>query len=151
MTGTNYKTLWKWKHLSSSLALSTSYQSSSRITAPVHSPSIIQPKQLPLPLLYLFSSFAPHYFYFYFAHSSTANLPFQCFTCYIVFTLPPWPVFVFTSLISPHLLTLYIDLFLLYYWLYVCFTPCVTVLLYVSHCFALSWQGRNCKWELVLN
>ncbi|XP_064809187.1 thyroid receptor-interacting protein 11 isoform X3 [Oncorhynchus masou masou] len=39
----------------------------------------------------------------------------QCFTCYIVFTLPPWPFFAFTSLISPHLLTSYIDLFILYY------------------------------------
>jgi hypothetical protein len=37
------------------------------------------------------------------------------FTCYIVFTLPPWPFFAFTSVISPHLLTLYIDLFILYY------------------------------------
>ena len=41
MTGTNYKNLWNWKHLSPSLALSTSCQSSSQITAPVHSPSII--------------------------------------------------------------------------------------------------------------
>jgi hypothetical protein len=31
------------------------------------------------------------------------------------------------------------------------FIPCVTVLLFVSHCFALSWPGRSCKWELVLN
>ena len=38
--------------------------------------------------IYSFCSFAPHYFYLYFAHSSTANQPFQCFTCYIVFTSP---------------------------------------------------------------
>ena len=61
--------------------------------------------------IYLFCSFAPHYLYFYSAHSSTANLPFQCFTCYIVFVL----TFAFTSLISPHLLTSYIYFFLLYY------------------------------------
>ena len=30
------------------------------------------------------------------------------------------------------------------------FILCVTVL-FVSHCFALSWPGRSCKWELVLN
>ena len=35
--------------------------------------------------------------------------------------------FAFTSLISPHLLTSYIDFFILYYLLYVCFTPCVTL------------------------
>uniref|UniRef100_A0A8C7HF78 Sodium/calcium exchanger membrane region domain-containing protein n=1 Tax=Oncorhynchus kisutch TaxID=8019 RepID=A0A8C7HF78_ONCKI len=49
--------------------------------------------------------------------------------------------FAFTSLISPHLLTLYIDL---------CFyciidSMCNSVLLYVSNCFALSWPGRYCK------
>ena len=27
------------------------------------------------------------------------------------------------------------------------FIPCVTL----SYCFALSWPGRSCKWELVLN
>ena len=28
---------------------------------------------------------------------------------------------------------------------------CNSVLLFVSHCFALSWPGRSCKRELVLN
>ena len=28
---------------------------------------------------------------------------------------------------------------------------CNSVLLFVSQCFALSWPGRSCKWELVLN
>ena len=28
---------------------------------------------------------------------------------------------------------------------------CNSVSLYLSNCFALSWPGRNCKWELVLN
>ena len=41
MTGTNYKNLWNWRHLSPSLALSTNCQSSSQITAPVHSPPIM--------------------------------------------------------------------------------------------------------------
>ena len=96
----------------------------------------------PTVLIYLFCSFAPHYFYFYFAHSSFANLPFQCFTCYIVFTFPPWPFFAFTSLISPHLLTPVYTVLLT-----VClfYSMCNSVLLYVSNCFALSWPGRNCK------
>ena len=35
----------------------------------------------------------------------------------------------------------------------VCFvySMCNSGLLFVSHCFALSWPGRSCKWELVLN
>ena len=28
---------------------------------------------------------------------------------------------------------------------------CNSVLSFLSHCFALSWPGRSCKWELVLN
>ena len=31
------------------------------------------------------------------------------------------------------------------------YSMCNSVLLYVSNCFALSWPGHNCKWELVLN
>jgi hypothetical protein len=31
------------------------------------------------------------------------------------------------------------------------YSMCNSVLLYVSNCFALSWPGRNCKRELVLN
>ena len=38
-------------------------------------------------------------------------------------------------------------MFLLCYWLYVC----LCVLLFLMHCFALSWSGRSFKWELVLN
>jgi hypothetical protein len=67
---------------------------------------LFSPKNYLFPYcIYLFCSFAPHYLYLYFAHSSTANQPFQCFTCYIVFTSPPWPFLAFTSLNSPHLLT----------------------------------------------
>jgi hypothetical protein len=31
------------------------------------------------------------------------------------------------------------------------YSMCNSVLLFVSHCFALSWQSHSCKWELVLN
>ena len=37
--------------------------------------------------------------------------------------------------------------FLLYYWLRVCYSMCNSVLLFVSHCFASSWPGCSCKWE----
>ena len=43
---------------------------------------------------------------------------------YIVFTLAPWPFFAFTSLISPHFLTSYLDLFY-------CIIDCMFVLLHV--------------------
>jgi hypothetical protein len=79
----------------------------------------------PTVFIYIFCSFAPHYFYLYLAHSSTANQAFQHFTCYIVFTSPPWPFF---ALISPHFLTLYIDLY------FYCIIDCMFVLLHVSLC-----------------
>ena len=66
----------------------------------------------------VFIYFAPLHpiIYLYLAHSSTANLPFQCFTCYIVFTLPPWPFF---CLFLPYLISfahiVYRLIFLLYY------------------------------------
>ena len=55
------------------------------------------------------------------------------------------------NLILPHLHTLYIHFF---YCVIDCTFVnfmCYSVLLFVSHCFALSWRGRSCKWEVVLN
>ena len=67
MTGMNCKDLWSWRLISPSLALSTSYQSSSQITEPVHSPSVNSPSiYLPHPhtvFIYLSCSFAPQYLY----------------------------------------------------------------------------------------
>ena len=48
-----------------------------------------------------------------------------------------------------HLHTLYIDFFIMC--LTVCLFMCNYVLLFLSHCFALSWPGRSYKWKLVLN
>jgi hypothetical protein len=31
------------------------------------------------------------------------------------------------------------------------YSMCKSVSLYVSYCFALSWPGRNCKWQVVVN
>jgi hypothetical protein len=31
------------------------------------------------------------------------------------------------------------------------YSVCNSVLLFVSNCFALSWPGLSCKWELILN
>ena len=71
--------------------------------------------------------------------------------CYIAIILPLWPIYCLISLILPHLHTLHIDVSY-------CIIDCMfvysmynSVLLFVSHCFALSWPGRSCKWELVLN
>ena len=64
----------------------------------------------------VFCSFAPHYLYLHLAHSSTANLPFQCFTCYIVFTSPPWPFFcLYLPYLTPFAHIVYRLIFLLYY------------------------------------
>ena len=97
--------------MSPSLALSTSCQSSSQITAPVHSPSVNSPSNYLIPLLYLFIYLAP-------LHPSISTCTFifctstiPVFNWYIVITSPPWPIYWLTSLISPHLHTLYIDFF----------------------------------------
>ena len=67
MTVTNCKNHWSWRFPSPSLALRISCQSSSQITAPVHSPSVYSPSiYLPNPhtvLIYLSCSFAPQYLY----------------------------------------------------------------------------------------
>ena len=75
------------------------------------------------------------------------------FNWYIVITSPPWAIYCLTSLILLHLHTLYTLYTPFLLLLTVClFIPCVTLLLLsVSNCFALSWPGRSCKWELDLN
>jgi hypothetical protein len=58
--------------------------------------------------------------------SSSANSTIQVFNCYIVITSPPRPIYGLTSLILPHLHTLYIDFSTVL--LTVCFfIPCVTL------------------------
>jgi hypothetical protein len=126
MTGTNCKNHWSWRPISPSLALSTSCQSSSQITAPVHSPSVNSPSIYLIAILYLFIYLPP-------LHPSISTCTFifctstiPVFKCYIVITLPQWPIYCLNSLILPHLHSLYIDFFfLLYYWLCL-FIPCVT-------------------------
>jgi hypothetical protein len=97
MTETNCKNLWSWRLISASLALSTNCQSSSQITAPVHSPSVNSPSiYLPtylIPILYLFIYLAP-------LHPSISTCTFNfctstipVFNCYIVITSPPWPIY----------------------------------------------------------
>ena len=159
MTGTNCKNLWSWRLISPSLALSTSCQSSSQITAPVNSPSVNSPSiYLPHPhkvFIHLFIYLAP-------LHPSISTCTFifctstiPVFNCYNVITSPPWPIYCVTSLILPHFHSLFMDLLfyfvLLCYWLCFVYSMCNSVLLYVLNCYALSWPGRSCKWELVLN
>ena len=63
--------------------------------------------------------------------------------CYIIIISPLWPIYFLTSLILPHLHTLYIDFF---YCINDCtfvYSMCNSVLLFVSHllCFILA----SCK------
>ena len=60
-----------------------------------------------------------------------------------------WSIYCLTSLILLHLHTLYIwfSIVLLTVHLFMC----NSVLLFLSHCFDLSWPGRSYKWELVLS
>jgi hypothetical protein len=50
-TGTNFKNHWSWRLISPSLTLSTSCQSNSQITAPVHFPSVNSPSNYIIPIL----------------------------------------------------------------------------------------------------
>ena len=127
MTRINCKNHWSWRLLPPSLALSTSCQSNSQITAPVHSPSVNTPSNYLIPILYLFIYLAP-------LHPSISTCTFifctsitPVFNWYIVITSSPWPIYCLTSLFLPHLHSLYIDFLQLYYWLYVLFIPCVTL------------------------
>ena len=156
MTGTNCKNHWSWKFISPSLALSTSCQSSSQITGPVHSQSVNSPSIYLIPIMYLFNYLAP-------MHTSISSCTFifctstiPVFNCYFIITSPPWPIYCLNPLILPHLLTSYIDFFvfffLLYYWLYVLFIPCVTLCCCMCRIAKLYLgQNHSCKWELVLN
>ena len=93
---------------------------------------------------YLFLLFAPQYLYLHIVicTSITSVLMLNCnYFATMVFLLPYLPN------LTTFAHTVY-RFFLLCYWLYICLSY---VLLFLSHCFALSWPGRSCKWELVLN
>ena len=102
MTGTNCKNHWSSRPISPSPALSTSCQSSSQITAPVHSPSVNSPS--------IFPTSSPYCIYLFIlllctpvsllAHSSSAHSAIPVFNCYFVITLPPWPIYCIFSLTS---------------------------------------------------
>ena len=105
------------------------------------------------PILYschLFNSFAPQYPYLHInlLHSSTIIFLLYCF---IVTISPLWPIY---CLYLPYLTSFTHTVHRLFYrvidCMFVC-SMCNSVLLFVSHCLALSWPGRSCKWELVLN
>ena len=90
--------------ISPSLALSTSCKSSSKISAPVHSPSVSSPNNYLIPYcMDLSCSFAPQYFYF--ARSATAHLLFQCLIA-ILYLLRHHGLFIaltpLSYLICPH-------------------------------------------------
>ena len=60
----------------------------------------------------------------------TSTIPVS--NCYTVISSPPWPIYCLNSLILPHL-HFFSYFFLLYYWLYVLFIPCVTL------CCCMCW------------
>jgi hypothetical protein len=148
MTGTNGKNLWSWRLISPSLALSTSCQSSSQITAPVHSPSVNSPS------IYWPH---PHTVFIYLAplhpSISTCTSTIPVFNCNIVITSPPWPIYCLNSLILPHLHSLYIDFLssfvLLYHWLCFVYSMCKSVVVCLELlCFILArsqLQMRTCS------
>ena len=115
MTGTNCKNLWSWRLISPSLALSTSCQSSSQITTPVHSPSVNSPSNYLIPILYIFIYLAPLY-----PSISTCTFIFCTSTipvsnCYMVITSPPWPTY------CPHLTSFTLTVYRFFFFLlYVC-------------------------------
>jgi hypothetical protein len=146
INGTNCKNHWSWRLTSPSLTLSISCQSCLPITVPVHSPSVNSTPSYLIPILvfsfFLFctpvSLLAHHHLHIY--HSSVnANCNYLASMVYLLPYLP--------NLL--HLHTLYVDfsIVLLTVHLFIC----NSVLLFMSHCFALSWPGRSCKWQLVLN
>jgi hypothetical protein len=114
-----------WNELQKSLKLEThisltnfQHQLSEQINAPVYSPSVNGPSNYLIPHTVIY--FAPLH-----PSISTCTLIFctcitPVFNCYIVIISPLWPIYCLTSLILPHLHTLYIYFFLLYYWLHVC-------------------------------
>ena len=132
MTGRNCKIRWSWRHISPSLTLSISYLSRLSIAAAVHSPSVNCPSNcLPHPHVFL------KLFLLY--HSSVDLLNCNYFAT-MAYLLP--------YLRTPFAHTVYR--------FFDCVIDCtfvysMFVLLFVSHHFALSWPGRSCKWELVLN
>jgi hypothetical protein len=108
--------------------------SSSQITAAVHRPFLYRANNYLFPYcidLFILLLCTPVF-------HVVSNVPFLCFIW------PPWPIY---CLYLPYLTSfahiVYRVIFLL--------CLCNSVLLYVSNCFALSWPGGSCKWQLVLN
>ena len=129
--------------ISPSLTLSISCQSSSPITVPVHSPSVNSTlNYLILILLCIyFCYFAPQYFYLH-----------------IIICTPITPVLMpnfnyFTSMAYllpylPNITTFPLTVHIFYSCVIDCtfvYPLCNSMLLFLSHCFALSWPGRSCK------
>ena len=144
-----------WNELQKSLKLEThisltsfNHQLSEQLTdhCICTQPICKQPIQLPHPHTVIYSIyFAPLQ-----PSISTCTLIFctsitPVFNCYIVIISPLWPIYCLTSLILPHLHTLYIDFLDCIIDCMFVYSMCNSVLLFVLHCFALSWPGRSCK------
>jgi hypothetical protein len=130
MTGTNCKSHW-------------SFQSSLPITAPVHKPifKIAHPTTSSP-----YNFFAPQYLFLHII-ICTSFTPVLMLNCNYFATM---------AYLLPYLPSLTIFAHTVYSFFYCVidctfiYPMCNTVLL-LSHCFALSWPGSSCKWQLVLN
>jgi hypothetical protein len=149
MTGTNCKNHWSWILFAPSLTLSISCQSSLPMILPVQSPSVNStPNYLISIMLFIhFCSFAPLYLdlHIIICTSITPVLMLNCnYFASMAYLLP----------YLPNLTTFAHTLHRLFYCVIDCtfvYSMCNNMLLFLSHCFALSWPGCSCKWELVLN
>jgi hypothetical protein len=131
MTGTNCNSHLSWRLTSPSLAISISSQSSLPITAPVHSLPVNSPPNYLIPTFLYICSFAPQYLYLHIYHSSV--------NAKLYFFSPLWPIYCLSTFAHT------------VYRFFYCVIDCTSVypmcnsVLFVSHCFALSWPGRSCK------
>ena len=136
MTGTNCKNYWSWILISPSLTLSISCQSGLPITVPVHSPSVNSTPNYLIPILsfvLLFctpvSLLAHHHLHIFNSQRLISKMS------------PLWPI---------NLTTFAHTLHRLFYCVIYCtcvYPMCNSMLLFLSHCFDLSWPGRSCKSE----
>ena len=132
MTGRNFKNHWSWRLISPSLTLSTSCQSSSQITAPVHSlsvnsPSVNSPSNflIPIMLLIIFAPLHPSISTCTFIFCTSITPVFKLLNCNhfasMAYLLPLPPL---SYLICTHCTYTFFSILLLTVCLFI---PCVTL------------------------
>ena len=129
--------LFLWQQVTNSLTVSISCQSSLPITVPVHSPSVNSPTNYLIPtLLFLFALLHPS------ISTCTSITPVLTLNCNYFATM------VYLLPYLPNLITFAHTVHRVFYCVIDCmfvYPMCNSVLLFSSHCFALSWPGGSCK------